>query len=123
MVRVSEIATSDPSIVNAPDSHRNVPLTEAISTGRLDLVKVLTQHGADPHHRNHGGGSLLNYAAFSGRQEIAKHLISLGVEANIHHAAAIGDIDLLKRLSANDPPLNAVDGLCNGGTPQRERDR
>ena len=110
--RVTEIVTSDPSIVNAPNSHRNVPLTEAISTGRLDLVKVLIEHGADPHHRNHGGSGLLDIAAFSGRPEIAKHLVSLGAEANVHHAAAIGDITLLKRLLTKDPsivgPLHAA---------------
>ncbi|MCP4903067.1 MAG: hypothetical protein GY906_39385 [bacterium] len=75
--RVAEIATAEPSIVNAPNTHQNVPLGDAIATGRLDLVELLIAHGADPRHSNHGGHSMLDGAAFSGRVEIARWLISL----------------------------------------------
>ena len=62
--RVAEIATSAPSIVNAPNTHQNVPLDDAIATGRLDLVELSIADGSDPHHCNHGGHSMLDEAAF-----------------------------------------------------------
>jgi ankyrin repeat protein len=95
LVRVTELLRSDPALSNAPSSHRNVPLADAIETGDLDLVKLLIKHGADPHHRNHGERSLLEAAAYSGRLEIAAYLISLGVEPTVHQVAAMGDVDLL----------------------------
>ena len=41
--RVAEIATLDTTILNAPTAHQNVPLADAIATGRLDLVKLLIE--------------------------------------------------------------------------------
>ena len=102
LARVVEIADSHPSIVNAANSHGNVPLSDAISTGSLDVVKLLVARGADMFHRNHGGHGPLDGAAFFGRPDIARYLIARGVQPTVHHAAAIGDIPLLKRMTSDE---------------------
>ena len=105
--RVREVAALDPSIVRAPNSHQNAPLQVAIGTGRLDLVKLLISLGADPRHRNQGGRSMMDCAVFSGaaNAQIAEHLIAVGLEPSVHHAAAIGDLTLLRKMIDSDPGL------------------
>ncbi len=86
------------------------------------MVTLLIEHGADPHHANDGGHSMLDGAAFSGHAEVARYLITLGVEPSVHHAAAIGDLGLLKELvSANQgsmqPRAAGAAGVCPPCTP------
>ena len=103
--RVRETAAHDPTIVRAPTSHGNVPLSDAIATGSLELVKLMVELGADPHHANHGGHSVMDGAAYSGRAEIVRYFASLGVPMSVHHAAAIGEVDTLRGMLAADPSL------------------
>ena len=103
--RVRAIAEVDSSIVNARNAHWNVPLNHAISSDELEMVELMIELGADPHHANHGGHSMLDSAALSGRREIAHYLISLGVRPTVHHLAAIGDLHALERLLERTPAL------------------
>ena len=102
--RVAEIAAADPSIVNAANSHGHVPLGDAIGTGCLGRVKLLVDHGADPHYSYHCR-SLLDAAAYGGHIDIFRYLVSFGMQPSVHHAAAIGDVRLLGQMLTVDPAL------------------
>ena len=102
--RVTEIAAVDPTIVNAANSHGHVPLGTAIGTGCLDRVKSLIALGADPGYSYHGR-TLLDAAAYDGHVEISHYLVSLGMQPTVHHAAAIGDVPLLRKMLTANPDL------------------
>lgn len=102
--RVAEIAAADPTIVNAANSHGHVPLETAIGAGCLDRVKSLIALGADPGHSYHGR-TLLDAAAYGGHVDIFRHLVSLGPQPTVHHAAAIGDLPLLREMLTANPDL------------------
>ncbi|CAM0943883.1 unnamed protein product [Alopecurus aequalis] len=69
--------------VRKPDDLGRTPLEHAVTRGHLAPVKYLLDHGADLHQRHSSGnGTLLHTAALNGRSEIAKFLISRGVDVN-----------------------------------------
>jgi ankyrin repeat protein len=104
---VTTMLDEDPSLVSMRNSHHNVPLGVAVMAGNLPMVQLLVARGADPHHRNHGGHSVLDGAAFSGHVAIAAFIIECGVTPTVHHLAAMGDIDALADGLAREPSLLA----------------
>ncbi|MGE3808859.1 MAG: ankyrin repeat domain-containing protein [Gemmataceae bacterium] len=102
---VKRLLAADPELVNAANAHHNVPLGDALATGNVELVQLLLDLGADAKHRNHGGHSLLDGAAFAGQPALARLLIEHGAEPTVHHAAALGDLALLRQLIEADARL------------------
>jgi len=52
-------------------------LLEAVANGRLDIVKILVAHGADPQARTDDGKTALAFAQERGHREVAKYLHEL----------------------------------------------
>ena len=84
--RVKAMIEADPDLVHLVD-HR-VPLVEAARNGRMKIVRLLIEHGADV---NAGYGSMhasqrttaLSRAATAGYFDIAEYLLSRGADANV----------------------------------------
>jgi ankyrin repeat protein len=51
---------------DGPDGVRLTPLMMAVASGQTDVARALLAHGADPHRRTPGGGSLLALAVSGG---------------------------------------------------------
>ncbi len=94
---VQRIIEVRPDIVDARNSHGHTPLSEAVPTGNLALVKMLVDAGADPKQYNHGGSSLIDAAAHDGCVEVAQFLQEKGCVITVCHAAALGDLETIKR--------------------------
>ncbi|HSR69885.1 MAG TPA: ankyrin repeat domain-containing protein [Acidobacteriota bacterium] len=73
--RVSELLDSDPDLIHAPDG-RAIPLRSAARRGRLEIVRILLSHGADPLLNPDNRGSALDLAKKAGHDEIARLLES-----------------------------------------------
>ena len=107
---VASIARTAPDVVNAGNPHGNVPLGDAIASGRLDVVRQLVELGADPAHRNQGGHSMLDAAAFGGHADIARYLVDQGVAPSILHLAALGDVAAVR--AGNVEAVVGLLGFC-----------
>jgi ankyrin repeat protein len=91
MARVRQLLKEDPSLANRVGDHggyylgAGTPLQNAAATGRMDIVRLLLEHGADPNlpeeHIAPKGRAL--YAAVSGgHYEIAQLLLERGANPN-----------------------------------------
>ena len=70
--------------VNAPDPALGVrPLSYAALFGRVEMVKLLLQRGADANGANRDGGTALHGAAFLGRASVARDLLKAGADPKI----------------------------------------
>ncbi len=64
-------------------NNQSVPLHSAAFNGRLDVVKVLLQHGADINRTGVGGETALHRAAFRQKLDMVKLLVEQGANVNI----------------------------------------
>lgn len=78
IAEVSLLINDYRDVVNAKNAHHNTPLSEAISTGNLDLVKRMVALGADVTNVNHGGSGHVGIALYGGYQDIARYLTKEG---------------------------------------------
>ncbi len=108
--RVRHIIEKRPDIVDARNSHGHTPLSEAVPTGNLDIVRALVEAGADPMQRNHGGSSLIDAAAHVGCVEVARFLQSNGCVVTRYHAAALGDVDAIRQELDSDDNIAGLRG-------------
>ena len=109
---------------NTRDAMGATALHDAVWSGRVELVRLLLDHGADPNIPHAEGLSTpLHYAAIKGNAAIAAILIDHGADINaadrsgstaLHLAAARGYADVVKLLIARKVTLDKKG-------PQRDR--
>ena len=89
--RVRELLRDDPSLANRLGSHEGyylgagAPLANAAAVGRLDIVQLLLDHGADPNlaeEQYAPKGKALYQAVYHGHYDIAKLLLERGAFPN-----------------------------------------
>src|SRR6185503_8175266 len=89
--RVHELLRQDPSLANKAGDHEGyyngagAPLANAAAAGRMDIVQLLLEHGADPNLREEQyapHGRALYSAVYHGHFEIAKLLLERGAFPN-----------------------------------------
>jgi ankyrin repeat protein len=91
IARVRELLRQDPSLANRVGEHEGyylgagAPLSNAAAAGRLDIVQVLLDHGADPNlaeEQYAPKGKALYSAVYHGHYDIAKLLLERGAFPN-----------------------------------------
>jgi len=91
------------------------PLIRAVRSGRLELVKILVDNGADVNKGAFMDGSPLIEASKLGYLDIAKYLVQNGADVNIHvetdetpliQAAWKGHLDIVKFLIKEGADVN-----------------
>lgn len=89
--RVRELLRDDPSLANRPGEHEGYypgagsPLSNAAAAGRMDIVRLLLDHGADPNlpeEQYAPRGRALYSAVYHGHYDIAKLLLERGAFPN-----------------------------------------
>ena len=89
--RVRELLRQDPSLANRLSEHEGCylgagsPLSNAAAVGRMDIVRLLLDHGADPNlpeEQYAPKGRALYSAVYHGHYEIAKLLLERGAFPN-----------------------------------------
>ena len=89
--RVRELLRQDPSLANRIGGHEGyylgagAPLSNAAAVGRMDIVQLLLDHGADPNlpeEQYAPKGKALYSAVYHGHYEIAKLLLERGAFPN-----------------------------------------
>jgi ankyrin repeat protein len=89
--RVRELLGQDPSLANRTGEHEGyylgggAPLSNAAAVGRMDIVQLLLDHGADPNlpeEQIAPKGKALYSAVYHGHYDIAKLLLERGAFAN-----------------------------------------
>src|SRR4030095_8755678 len=89
--RVRELLRQDPSLANKLGEYEGyylgagAPLSNAAAVGRMDIVQLLLDHGADPNlpeEQVAPKGKALYSAVFNGHYEIAKLLLERGAFPN-----------------------------------------
>ena len=89
--RVRELLRQDPSLANRLGEHEGyylgagAPLSNAAAVGRMDIVQLLLDHGADPNlpeEQYAPRGKALYNAVYHGHYEIAKLLLERGAFPN-----------------------------------------
>ena len=89
--------------VRLRNSHHNTALRSAVGAGQLEAAKLLVEHGADVHQVNHGGSSLMESAAMTGRRDMVRWLVHNGLEVGVIELSAIGDLDAVRSIVESDP--------------------
>ena len=91
IARVRELLRQDPSLANTLGEHEGYylgagsPLSNAAAVGRMDIVQLLLDHGADPNlpeEQYAPKGRALYSAVYHGHYEIAKLLLERGAFPN-----------------------------------------
>ncbi|HYN06199.1 MAG TPA: ankyrin repeat domain-containing protein [Vicinamibacterales bacterium] len=91
IARVRELLRQDPSLANSVGEHEGyylgagAPLSNAAAAGRMDIVQLLLDHGADPNlpeEQYAPKGKALYSAVYHGYYEIAKLLLERGAFPN-----------------------------------------
>jgi uncharacterized protein len=79
------------------NSDGHCPLIIAVGRGESDAVMSLLDGGADIGHMNDYGYNALSSALWSSHLELARQLVARGALVSIDDAAALGDVDRLRR--------------------------
>jgi RNA polymerase sigma factor (sigma-70 family) len=80
-------------------------LSLAAMCGREDVVKLLLARGTDRKSVSAAGVSPIAIAAVEGRQQIVQLLVNNGFDTDIFAAAALGDVNKVRALLADNPAL------------------
>src|SRR5262249_54936765 len=125
--RVRELLQQDPSLANKLGSHEGyylgagAPLSNAAAVGRMDIVQLLLDHGADPNLREEQiapRGKALYSAVYHGHYEIAKLLLERGAFPN-QPVESSGDALWISRNWRPDKRMEEL-LLSYGATPDKE---
>ena len=84
--------------INARDETGATALSNAAEGGDPEAVEFLLEAGADIHLNAGYDIPLVQATLYAGKPEIARLLIDLGAEADIHHAAAAGNLSMVRQL-------------------------
>jgi ankyrin repeat protein len=126
--RVRELLGQDPSLANKIGEHdgyylgAGAPLSNAAAVGRLDIVQLLLDHGADPNlpeEQFAPKGKALYSAVQNGHYEIAKLLLERGAFPN-PPVESSGDALWVSREWRPDKRMEQL-LLSYGATPRQER--
>jgi hypothetical protein len=98
--RVRELIASDPKLVNAPGGDGQTPLHFAST---VDSAAFLLDQGADIDARDVDHESTPAQYMIDDRQDVARYLIERGCKTDILMAAALADIELVRRHLDADP--------------------
>ena len=127
--RVRELLREDPSLANRVSEHEGyylgagAPLANAAVVGRMDIVQLLLDHGADPslpEEQYAPRGKALYSAVFHGHYEIAKLLLERGAFPN-PPVESSGDALWVSREFRPDKRMEEL-LLAYGATPTQEHE-
>lgn len=119
---VRALIVSDPSNLETIDAeYEATPLHWAAGWGKLDIIKILCDMGADVHARNKGGSTPFLCAAYDGHLDCMKRLKEYGADLNdvdnegfsaAHLAADQGHLDIIQWLiiQGADLTIKTIDG-------------
>ena len=125
--RVRELLRQNPSLANTVGEHdgyylgAGAPLSNAAAVGRLDIVQLLLEHGADPNlpeEQFAPKGKALYSAVYHGHYEIAKLLLERGAFPN-PPVESSGDALWVSREWRPDTRMEQL-LLSYGATPKQE---
>ena len=100
MDRLRELISRDPGLVHARGGDGQTPLHFASS---VEVAAYLLDHGADIDARDIDHESTPAQYMVGDRQEVARFLVSRGCQTDLLMAAALGDLDLVKKHLDADP--------------------
>jgi ankyrin repeat protein len=98
--RLQELIAADPELVHTRGGDGQTPLHLAST---IEIAAYLLDHGADIDARDVDHESTPAQYMIDDRQEIARFLIERGCKTDILMAAALGDIELVRRHLDADP--------------------
>jgi hypothetical protein len=107
--KLQELVTADPGVVNARGFNGQTALHFAST---VEIAQYLLEHGADIdardlQHESTPAQHMLRVVQARhfrrDRQDIARHLVARGCRTDILMAAALGDLELVRRLVDADP--------------------
>lgn len=79
-------------------------MIEAVKAGDADGLRAILQRDADAAGtRADGGDSPLLLALYHGRRDLAELLVAHGRRPDVHEAAALGDVEALRRILDAEP--------------------
>jgi uncharacterized protein len=106
---VRSLLEADPSLINRGQRRGLTPLHCAVLGGSQDVVALLLDRGANI-HASGGGGDLqaIDFAVWgehghSSSHDMAQLLVSRGATYDVAVAAALGDLDSVRRMLDNAP--------------------
>jgi len=100
--KLTELVAADPELVHARGGDGQTPL-HFVSQGGIEIAKYLLDHGAAIDARDVDHESTPAQYMVRDRQNIARYLVSRGCETDILMAAALGDVDLVRKHLEADP--------------------
>lgn len=98
--KLRELVAADPAVVAARGGDGQTPLHFACS---VEVARFLLEQGADIDALDIDHESTPAQYMMRGRREVARYLVSRGCRADPLMAAALGDLDLVRRLLDEDP--------------------
>ena len=98
--RLDALVTTDPDLVHARGGDGQTPLHFAST---LEIAQYLLAHGADIDARDVDHESTPAQYMVGSRQDIARFLVERGCRTDILMAAALGDVDRVRRHLEDDP--------------------
>lgn len=118
--RIKLLLDEHPELVHAGDEQSNQPIHWAVMTRNLPIVDLVLERGADMNAQRKDGARPLhlingdyNYRGWrdvpesveTTPRQVLDHLVSKGVQLDICTACAVGDIDRVRTLLAEDPSI------------------
>jgi len=100
MDRLRELVSADPSLVYARGGDGQTPLHFAST---IEVAEFLLSHGADINARDVDHESTPAQWMIGDRQEVARFLVQRGCQTDLLLAAALGDLELVRRHLDSDP--------------------
>ncbi|HEY3913735.1 MAG TPA: ankyrin repeat domain-containing protein [Verrucomicrobiae bacterium] len=98
--KLRELVSADPSVVASRGGDGQTPLHFACS---IEVARFLLDHGADIDALDVDHESTPAQYMMGGRHDVARYLVSRGCRTDLLMAAALGDLDLVRRLLDEDP--------------------
>lgn len=98
--RLRELVSADPGLVHARGGDGQTPLHFASS---VEVARFLLDHGADIDALDVDHESTPAQWMVRDRQEVARYLVERGCRTDLLLAAALGDLELVRRLLDADP--------------------